>query len=157
MAGAKFLRIYLNDHLTTAAAAAALAERMRSSGRGAAFEPLLGTLVTDFSDDLAQLERTMRDRGLTPSPVKRSLGTIGERLGRLKLNGRVRTPSPLTPLVELEGLTLLAEHNAALWRSLEAIGTEGAAERAERAERHVEELRAARREAAPGALTAADE
>ncbi len=148
----KLLRIYLNDHLTTASAGAALARRALRSNRDADLGALLAALAADLADDLESLESVMRERSLKPSALKRSLGVVGERIGRLKLNGRLVSPSPLSRLVELEGLGLLVAHNASLWRSLETIGVERASALAERAERHVEALGAARHRAAPAAL-----
>lgn len=148
----KLLRIYLNDHLVTASAGAALARRALRSNRESELGRLLETLAADLADDLTCLEGVMRERGLRPSAFKRSLGTVGERIGRLKLNGRVVRYSPLSRLAELEGLGLLVAHNASMWRSLEAIGVERAAALAERAEGHVEALRAPRQAAARHAL-----
>lgn len=152
MAEAKLLRIYLNDHLTTASAGAALARRSLRSNRGTELGRLLETVAADMADDLARLERVMREQSLRPSAVKRTLGTVGERVGRLKLNGRLTSYSPLSRLVELEGLGLLLGHNASMWRSLETVGVEGSAALAERAELHVETLREHRLEAARRAL-----
>jgi hypothetical protein len=152
MAEEKLLRIYLNDHLATASAGAALARRAARSNRGSELGQILEAIAADLADDLANLEDVMRERGLKPSGFKRSLGTIGERVGRLKLNGRVVSYSPLSRLVELEGLGLLLAHNASLWRSLETIGVERAAGLAERAEAHAETLREQRREVARVAL-----
>jgi hypothetical protein len=154
VADQKLLRIYLNDHVTTAAAGAALARRALRSNRGTAIGELLEGVAADLADDLTTLERLMRQRGLRPSALKRSLGTISERLGRLKLNGRLISYSPLSRLHELEGLGLLLAHNAAMWRSLETIGVEGATLLAERAEGHVAALRDHRRTAARQALAA---
>lgn len=150
----KLLRIYLNDHLTTASAGAALARRALRSNQGSELGGLLETLASDLRDDVEKLEGVMRERGLRPSAFKRSLGTVGERLGRLKLNGRIVSYSPLSRLAELEGLGLLVAHNASLWRSLEAIGVERATALAERAEGHIEVLRTHRRDAARHALGA---
>jgi hypothetical protein len=60
-----------------------------------------------------------------------------ERLGRLKLNGRLVRPSPLSVVTELEGCRLLLESTRALWSGLEhaAIGPGDAAERTARVER----------------------
>jgi hypothetical protein len=59
---------------------------------------------------------------------------VGERLGLLKLNGRIVSYSPLSRVLELEGLGLLVAFNGSLWRTL------GEAERAERSSRAVTEL-----------------
>jgi hypothetical protein len=148
----KLLRIYLNDHLTTAAAGAALARRALRSNRSTDLGAFLATLAADLRDDLVNVETIMRERGLRPSTFKRSLGTIGERFGRLKLNGRIVSYSPLSRLAELEGLGLLVAHNAFMWRSLETIGVERATRLAERADGHVEALRAHQTAAARLAL-----
>jgi hypothetical protein len=152
MPSEKLLRIYLNDHLTTASAGAALARRALRSNRGSELGIFLATLASDLEEDLVNVEAVMRERSLKPSAFKRSLGTVGERLGRLKLNGRIVSYSPLSRLAELEGLGLLVAHNAFMWRSLEAIGVERATALAERAEGHVEALRPHRRDAARLAL-----
>jgi hypothetical protein len=148
----KLLRIYLNDHLVTASAGAALARRALRSNRGTELGRFLEMLADDLADDLASIQRVMREHGFRPSAAKRTLGSVGERVGRLKLNGRIVSYSPLSRLAELEGLGLLLAHNASLWRSLEAIGVEEAAALAERDEAHVEALRGFRREAALAAL-----
>jgi hypothetical protein len=152
MANRKFLQIYLNDHLTTAAAGAGLARRALRSNRGTELGSFLEAVAADLADDLTTIEGIMRERGLKPSALKRSLGTISERVGRLKLNGRLISYSPLSRLHELEGLGLLLGHNASMWRSLETLGVERAAELAERAERHVAALQEHRRNAARKAL-----
>lgn len=152
MAERKLLRIYLNDHLAVASAAEALARRMLRANDGTELGRFLAAVATDLADDLDRVEQTMQERGLKPSPVKRSVGRIAERLGRLKLNGRIFSYSPLSRLSELEGLRLLLTHNASLWRSLETIGDERAAGLAERAERHAEAVVPFRHEAAERAL-----
>jgi hypothetical protein len=154
MADEKLLRIYLNDHLTTAAAGAALARRTLRSNRGTELGELLEEIAADLSDDLDMLKKELRERGLRPSVLKRSLGTFGERLGRLKLNGRLISYSPLSRLHELEGLGLLLGHNAAMWRSLETVGVERAGPLATRAERQIAALRRHQRTAAKQALAA---
>lgn len=152
MADPKHLRIYLNDHLLTASAAAGVARRSARPKQGTELGELLSAIAADLADDLEHLERLMQERGVRPNPVKRTLGRLGERAGLLKLNGSVTSASPLTPLVELEGLTMLLTHNASLWRSLEAIGIKEVTRLAERAEGNLEALADQRRAAASRAL-----
>jgi hypothetical protein len=47
-----------------------------------------------------------------------------EKIGRLKLNGQLRGYSPLSRLLELEGLALGIEGKLALWRSLRQVAGE---------------------------------
>jgi hypothetical protein len=148
MAEEKLLRIYLNDHLATASAAAALARRAQRSNSGGELGRFLEELAAELEDDLANVESAMRELGLKPSAVKRSLGVVGERIGRLKLNGRIVSYSPLSRLAELEGLSALVAHNACLWRTLEMLGVARAAGLAERSEGQVAALRRHRLDAA---------
>ena len=52
---------------------------------------------------------------------KTSAAWIGEKAGRLKLNGALLTRSPLSSLEELELLRLAVEGKAAGWRTLREI------------------------------------
>ena len=51
-------------------------------------------------------------------PFKIGAGWLGEKAGRLKLNGRLFEYSPLSRVVELESLTLAGTARQLLWRSL---------------------------------------
>lgn len=51
--------------------------------------------------------------------MKPFIAVLGERLGRLKLNGRLRGYSPLSRLVELELLQVGVAGKRRLWRALE--------------------------------------
>ncbi len=46
---------------------------------------------------------------------------MGEKLGRLKLNGQLTGYSPLSRLVELEGLCLGTEGRLSMWRTLRRL------------------------------------
>jgi len=52
---------------------------------------------------------------------KTTAAWLGERAGRLKPNGRLRTRSPLSSLEELELLRLGVEGKAAGWRTLREL------------------------------------
>jgi hypothetical protein len=74
-------------------------------------------------------------------------GWLAERIGRVKPNGRIVGYSPLSRLLELEGLEGGVEAKLALWRSLRATASErpeldqGDLDRlADRAERQRSEL-----------------
>ncbi|MGW2089753.1 hypothetical protein [Streptomyces sp. NPDC001880] len=49
------------------------------------------------------------------------LGFAGERIARLKLNGTLTRRSPLSDLIELEGMRMGVEGKTALWQALRAI------------------------------------
>ena len=121
MAGDQLLAIYLNDHLGGSAAAI---QRYRYSARRASGSELgesLKRLVCEIEEDRDTLLRVMKNVGADVSSLKQTIGRIAERLGRLKPNGQLAGQSPLTPLVELELLSLGLEGKRRLWYALDAL------------------------------------
>ena len=115
------LGIYLNDHLAGATGGAELARRMASSQRSTPAGTTLGDLARDVAADRAALISIMKALGVPVRRYKTGLGWVGERIGRLKLNGHLITRSPLSSLEELELLRLGAEGKAAGWRTLRVL------------------------------------
>jgi hypothetical protein len=115
------LRIYLNDHLAGSTLGLELARRARSENRGNAVGEYLDTLVGELREDRATLQGVMSTLGLRRDPVKLSAAWVGEKLGRLKLNGRLTSYSPLSRVEELEGLCLGTEGRLSLWRTLRRL------------------------------------
>jgi hypothetical protein len=64
----------------------------------------------------------MGELGVRPSRGKDAAALVAAKAGRLKLNGRLREYSPLSRVVELEGLVMGVTGKLALWRTLEACG-----------------------------------
>jgi hypothetical protein len=96
------------------------------------------------------------------NPIKIGLAVGGERLGRLKFNGRVRTYSPLSRFEELDILAMGIEGKKVLWATLRDLA--GLAVRLpdidfdhliERAERQRADLEPLRARAGKEALSAA--
>ena len=115
----RFLAIYLNDHLAGATLGVELARRLRSSNQGdAEFGEPLAQLCAEIEEDQRTLTRLMEQRGVSPDPVKPVLAKVAEKLGRLKLNGRIRGYSPLSRVLELEVLSGLAGGKLQLWNAL---------------------------------------
>ena len=115
------LAIYLNDHLAGATAAVALARRAASSNRRSRYGPFLEDLAAEIAHDRESLLKIMRALGVGVDRLKVLGGWWTEKLGRLKLNGRLVGYSPLSRLVELEVLLLAVEGKLALWRSLAQV------------------------------------
>jgi hypothetical protein len=115
----KLLAIYLNDHLAGATAALELARRAARQNAG---EPLgtflAGTLVTEIAADRRTLERLIARLEIKRSHWKIAAAWAFEKVGRLKLNGRLGTYSPLSRLLEIEALALGIEGKRALWLAL---------------------------------------
>jgi hypothetical protein len=116
----RFLAIYLNDHLAGATLAVELARRLRSSNQGEAeFGEPLAQLCTEIEEDQRTLARLMEHLDIGRDQVKPVLAKVAEKLGRLKLNGRLRGYSPLSRVLELEVLSGLVGGKLQLWNALE--------------------------------------
>jgi hypothetical protein len=118
--GQKVLGIYLNDHLAGATGGAELARRMAAPRRPPAEGALQG-LADEIAEDRAALLEIMAALGIPVRGYKVYAGWIGEKAGRLKLNGHLLTRSPLSSLEELELLRLGVEGKAAGWRTLRVL------------------------------------
>jgi hypothetical protein len=112
------LGIYLNDHRAGAVAGIELAKRTLGNNRGTEYEAFLEQLVKDIQEDQTVLDRIIERSGIPRSPIKPGLAWASEKVGRLKLNGAITGYSPLSRLIELEGLKLGIEGKLCLWRSL---------------------------------------
>lgn len=113
------LAIYLQDHLAGATAGAELAHRARDSNEDEAeLGDFLKTLARQIDEDRGVLIEMMDHLGIDRSRVKISGAWVGERLGRLKLNGQLTGYSPLSRLIELEGLTIGVAGKRSLWQNL---------------------------------------
>jgi len=114
------LPIYLNDHLAGSTAGVELARRLRSSNEDdEVFGPALAEICAEIEADRETLKAVMDQLGVGQSRVKPAAAVVGERLGRLKLNGQLRGYSPLSRLDEIELLQLGVAGKRRLWRALE--------------------------------------
>jgi hypothetical protein len=157
MSATPLLGIYLNDHLAGATAGSALARRAHRNNRGTGLGAVLERVAQEIEEDRMELLRVMRLLAVEPSTFKRSAAVVTERVGRLKLNGRLRGYSPLSRVLELEGLIIGIEGKKNLWLNLrdgadlaERLGDVDLERLIERADRQQAELAAHR--AAAGRL-----
>ena len=115
------LAIYLNDHLAAATAARDLARRAAGSNRGSPYGTVLDRLAGEIEEDRKTLLEVMHAMGARVDQIKLLVARGGEKLGRLKLNGKLVGYSPLSRLEEIELLMLGVTGKFALWRSLAAL------------------------------------
>ncbi|WP_018503600.1 hypothetical protein [Parafrankia discariae] len=115
------LATYLNDHLTGAEAGVALASRIARVQQGTPSGPALAHAAVEIERDRAALIQIMKDLGVPRRRLKRALGRLAEKVGRLKLNNRLLRRSPLSSVVELESLWLGVNGKSRLWHSLGAV------------------------------------
>jgi hypothetical protein len=149
----RYLAIYLQDHLAGATGGLELARRAAGSNEGTPVGDFLERLAAEIEEDRETLKDIMSSLDVDQDLVKNALGWGAEKLGRLKPNGQLTGYSPLSRLVELEGLHVGIEGKLSGFQSLRAIFGEEVAGRnldglISRAERQVEELAEYRLEAA---------
>ena len=117
-----YLSIYLNDHYAGSTLGVELAKRAAASNEGEPdFGPALGRIAGEIAEDREELKRVMERCGVRNNPVKAGVALAAERAGRLKPNGQLRGYSPLSRLVEVEGLVTGVTGKLSLWRALLAV------------------------------------
>jgi hypothetical protein len=114
----KRLGIYLNDHLAGSVAGIELAVRTEAENRSNPVGRYLAALIPELKHDQAVLEGVLQVLELKQDTLKTRAAWLGEKLGRLKLNGTLVRYSPLSRLVEVEGLCVATEGRLSLWRTL---------------------------------------
>ena len=115
----KYLPIYLNDHYAGSTLGVELAKRSAKNNDGnAEFGPALASLASDIDEDRDSLKRIMGSLDVSEDRIKATLFWVGEKVGRLKPNGELLQFSPLSRVVELEGLITGVGGKLSLWRTL---------------------------------------
>ena len=120
----KYLSIYLNDHLAGAKAGTALARRIAGAHEGTSTGELFSELAGEIDEDRKVLRRVMEGLGVRKALLKRPIAAAGEKLARLKPNGKVVGRSPLSSLIEMEALSLGVAGKRLLWLSLASSSAE---------------------------------
>ena len=156
----KYLATYLNDHLLGATLGLELVRRAAGENKGSELGAFLDGLVGEIEEDRDTLLAVIGELGVKPDQLKVAAGWTAEKLGRLKPNGQLLGYSPLSPLVELEGLLIGIQGKLAMWQALADVAERVGLERARfealsaRAERQQTEIKSHRLAAARTALTA---
>jgi hypothetical protein len=114
----KYLRIYMQDHLAGSTAGIELARRTRGANEGTKYGPPLAKIADEIEADRRQLQGIMEDLGFGGDRLKNIGAWTLEKAGRLKLNGEFKGYSPLSRVVELEGLLTGITGKKGLWNAL---------------------------------------
>ncbi len=118
----ELLAVYVRDHLAGAVGGRDLARRATRTAERPEDVEILRAIARDIGLDLVTLRRCAAALGI-PRPRGRELAAaVAERAGRSKLNGQLRGTSPLSSLVEVEGLLLGVTGKLGCWRTLRAAG-----------------------------------
>lgn len=126
----KYLATYLNDHLLGSTVGLELVRRAARENKGSELGAFLSGLAREIEDDRDTLLAVMSELGVTPDRLKVGAGWTIEKLGRLKPNAQLRGYSPLSPLVELEGLVTGIRGKLGLWRLLAEVAQDLGLDRA---------------------------
>jgi len=145
------VRIYLQDHHAGSTTGLELARRIHGSNKGNEYGEALAKVVDEIAADRKALESIMDDLGVEADKIKDLGAWTIEKAGRLKLNGQITGYSPLSRVVELEGLMTGITGKIGLWAALlqiapkeprlDAARLERLRERGESQRATVEELR----------------
>jgi hypothetical protein len=114
------LDVYLNDHLAGAMGGIELCRRALRENSGSDLGAFLEGFLAEVVEDRRALEEVAARLGSDRSPFKPAAVWALEKAGRLKLNGQLRGYSPLSRLIELEGLQSGVSAKRSLWQALQA-------------------------------------
>ena len=117
----KLLRIYLQDHLAGSTGGLELARRARGANADTTYSEPLAKLADDIDADRRSLETIMEELGFGADRAKNMAFWAAEKAGRLKLNGQLTGYSPLSRMVEIEGLISGVNAKLSLWRTLRDV------------------------------------
>lgn len=114
----KYLTIYLRDHVAGATAGSQRAERLARSEEAADDALALARFAADVASDRDALLSLMATMGIEPSRLKAGAASVAEKVGAIKLNGRLVVRSPLSTIVELEAMQMAVRGKRSLWETL---------------------------------------
>ena len=158
--GQQSLAIYLRNHEAAAQAGRDLFRRTAANQRDRPYAAQLAELAAEVEEDLDSLHAIMRAARVSPDLVQGLALRLGERVGRLKPNGRLLGRAPLSDLIEVEALVVAVRAKAAGWQALSSVPAADWSETAdtqvlyERAVDQAERLNAIHRQVAARVFTA---
>jgi len=112
------LAIYMNDQLALGVLWREIARRSARANHGTETGAALEDVASAIAEDVETFEDLMRRLALPKNHAKPVLAIAGERIGRLKLNGRLKGYSPLSRFEELDFLVMGIDGKVVLWQNL---------------------------------------
>lgn len=116
-----YWHIYLNDHRAGASGGTRLAHRLAASNTPGPYAEKLRDVADSISADAATLDAIRDALEVEGGTLKRLGAIVMERAGRLKPNGHVLEYSPLSRVLEIEGLMAAVQAKRQLWRALRSL------------------------------------
>jgi hypothetical protein len=115
------LSVYLNNHLAGASGGLELFRRAATQHAGTSRGVELRRLADEIEGDREALRDIMGRLGVKENRAMSALGWAAEKAGRLKPNGYLVRRSPLSDIIELEGLRVGVAAKMAGWQVLRAV------------------------------------
>jgi hypothetical protein len=115
------LEIYLQNHEAAAQAGSDLFRRTAANQRSRAYGEELPKLAAQIKEDHRRLRSILTRVGARPNVPFGLALRLGERIGRLKPNGRLFRRSPLSDLIEIEGLLDAVAAKRTGWQALATV------------------------------------
>ena len=115
---ADHLSTYLNDHLAGSTTGLELAQRAAESNDGTELGTVLARIAGEIEEERAVLKSVIDAVDAQQNPAKAAAAWVGEKAGRLKPNDQLTGYSPLSQMIEIEGLSLGIEGKRLLFRTL---------------------------------------
>jgi hypothetical protein len=113
-----YIETYLQDHRAGAEAGSDLARRLYEENKGTQYEAFLADLAEQIEEDLMVLEQIMDRFDVERPALKAAVAKIGERFSRLKPNDQLTGYSPLSRVLEFEGLRAGVQGKLSMWDAL---------------------------------------
>lgn len=117
----KLLSVYLQDHHAGSVTGTNLARRIAGQNEGTVYGEEMARIADEIEEDQRTLEELMAKLDVGTDRVKDAIAWGGEKVGRLKPNARLLSYSPLSRLIELEGLLMGVTAKGGMWRALEGV------------------------------------
>ncbi|WP_154793981.1 NAD-dependent epimerase/dehydratase family protein [Occultella kanbiaonis] len=118
---AELLGLYLSDHLTGATAGTERIQRMAHAFADTPMGPDLMAIRDQITRERELLRELIELLGLRQRPHRQAVAWAAEHVGRLKLNKRIVSTSPMTPLLEVELMRSAVIGKEGVWRTLETL------------------------------------
>lgn len=122
--GSKELSIYLQHHLAGSKTGVDLFTRVSKNHPDHKVRQTVEGLVPQIENERDFLMELMNKLDISYPVFQEGVAFIGEKLGRLKLNGEVVSRSPLSDLLEIEALTDAVYAKRQGWQVLKTYGEE---------------------------------
>jgi hypothetical protein len=120
----KLLGLYLSDHLTGSTAGLGRIGRMAKDFTDTPVHAELAALAAAIRRERDRLRGLLTELGVRQRPHRQAAAWLGEHAGRLKLNGRLLSRSPMTLVLEAELMRSAILAKVGGWQTLETLAPE---------------------------------